>query len=194
MHRVRITLFALILTATSVASAQTDSGGAPAFHAGQWATRFQIANGFVGVGALHFSTPNKAWLLAGTVSGAYQNDGSPDESENGQAFSALLGRRWYRPGAARVRPFGGLGIGGSFSRIHQVGGVNTSTALAYGGNVYGEIGASVFFAPELSLGAAWSGTLRVSRNTQYSNGSLYSKNTSFSLTAGAVTLEGAFYF
>jgi hypothetical protein len=194
MHRVRIVLSALTLAIASAATAQTEGATTPTFHAGQWAARFQVANGFVGVGALHFSSPDRAWSLGGHLSGAYTNFGASDQTENSQELGLNVGRRRYRTGAARVRPFAGGGIIANFSRGHQVSGANDATDVGFGGGMYGELGATVFFAPELSLGAAWSANFSVNRFNHYQNGAAAGHQTTATLTGGAITLEGAFYF
>lgn len=165
------------------------SGTAPTFHAGQWAAEFYLG-GFSGIGALHFSTPSKAWMLSAQVSGQLTDWSGSSSSGDNQNVSLNVGRRWYRPGMGRVRPFTGLGVSGNFWRWHSRNGTTEQSSHAYGGGLFGQVGAAVFFAPELSLGASWGARL----NVMHQVGTLSNDVTNFEFNAGYLSLQGAFYF
>ena len=184
-------LFLLCLLPT-LARAQT-SATAPTFHAGQWAAEFSLGS-FSGIGALHFSTPTKAWTLSALVRGILVDASGSSNSSNYQDLALNVGRRWYRPASGRVRPFTSLGLNGHFDRTYQKGGVNDATNRTYGAGIFGQLGAAVFFAPELSLGATWGAQLGVDRLHYYTNGVLQSEYTQVTFNAGYLSLQGAFYF
>lgn len=191
MRRASAVLVTLSLILAPTVHAQST---APDFHAGQWGARFMLGYGFAGIGALHFSTPDKAWTLMGRVSGSYDDVSGSSTSANSETISLAVGRRWYRAAKARVRPFGGLGVSGGFGRNHQVNGLNTLTRKGYGASFFGELGATIFFAPELSLGASWSAGIGMNRSTSNLNNTQTDQRTSVSASGGDLTLEGAFYF
>lgn len=181
-------------TPSTIASTPSTTATTPTFHAGQWAARFAMANSVFGIGALHFSTPDKAWTLFGSVSGSYSRQNGTSNAANNESISLAVGRRWYRPATARVRPFGGLGASGGFGRGHQVSGANSQTSRGFSGSLYGELGATIFFAPELSLGASWTAGIGANYYANYLNGTKMGSNTAVSASGGDMLIEGAFYF
>lgn len=193
MRRALVILLALSI-APALAHGQDPSPARPAFHAGQWAAEFTLSGGFSGIGAIHFSTPAKAWTLAAQVGGQFTDWSGNNNSGDYQNVTLNVGRRWYRQGAARVRPFTGLGLSGSFSRRHSQAGTNDQSSRSYGGGLFGQLGAAVFFAPELSLGATWSANLTVLHQGNYINGAFQNDLTNIGFNAGFLSLQGAFYF
>lgn len=178
----------------TLARAQDSTAARPAFHAGQWAARFSLSSGFTGIGALHFSTPNKAWTLFASLSADFSEYGGTTTTTNQELLSLGVGRRWYRPGSGRVRPFGGLGISATTGRNHGNNAGSSQTSVILGGAFRGELGASIFFAPELSLGASWSAGVGLNHSRSYQNGSYVYHVTSASVSGGTIALEGVFYF
>ena len=172
-------------------------GGTPEFHAGQWGALFASSEGFYGVGALRFSTPTKAWTLSGNFRVAHNSQDPGDYSSDLFSTGVSIGRRWFRAGSGRVRPYSELGISGSYS--WGTGGASgySTKWQGYGGGFYGQVGAQVFFAPELSLGAAWNASLLYNHDhsENASGGSGYSNDrSSFSADAGRIQLIGTLYF
>lgn len=101
-------------------------------------------------------------------------------------FAASLGARWLNRPGATVRPFEGLGAGLSYQ--HQTSGY-ASTQLAP--SAYGEIGASVFVVPHVSLNG--SAQVAVTRNHGESNGGS-AKTTSWYTRAHVAQLSLSIYF
>lgn len=188
----RTSVLLLLCFLPTLAHAQA-GGTAPTFHAGQWAAEFYLG-GFSGIGALHFSTPSKAWTLSAQVSGHFTDWSGNNNSGDYQNLTMNVGRRWYRSGAGRVRPFTGLGVFGNFWRRHGQTGANDQSSRAYGGGLSGQLGAAVFFAPELSLGAAWGANLSAIHQSNYVNGTLQNDLTDVGLNAGFLSIQGTFYF
>lgn len=167
------------------------------FHSGQWGAQFSVGNGFYGVGALRFSTPNAAWAFGGNFYATHRTQGPGDYSSNFLSTGLSVGRRWHRPGADRIRPFSELGISGGYSwGEDNYSGVVYRTQ-GYGGGAYGRIGAMVFFAPELSIGASWGANLSYNHDHTENTGPgfAYSSDRSYlTFDAGRIQLVGALYF
>ena len=87
-----------------------------------------------------------------------------------------------------------LGISAGIDRSHQHSGANSQTSMGYSGNFNGELGATIFFAPELSLGASWTAGIGAGYSADYVNGSKIGSATTVSLSGGNISLEGTFYF
>ena len=199
MRRASVVLFMLALGSTASLAAQSDSTAkAPTFHPGQWAAQFSVNNGFYGIGVLRHRSPSTAWALNGAlhVTHSTQDPGNYRGSFNNVFLS--VGRRVYRPGAQRVRPFREFGVTGVYAwgSSGASGGYDLKTQ-SYGGGVYGQVGALIFFAPELGLGAAFNVSANYNHQHQeYTGAPLPNSNTSdyFSVDAGRVNLIGAFYF
>ncbi len=190
-------LFQLLLPAA--AAAQADSAvtpataTAPTFHAGQWAAEFSVSGGFYGLGVERFTSTTAATVLWASTHADYQSSGSAANQKSAR-LSFTVGRRWYRPAIRRVRPFTGIGIGPDIFWRRQVGGPNRDVTTVYGLRAYGQLGATIFFAPELSLGAYTNASISASQERVSLNGTLFSKQNSYSLDAGNLYLVGAFYF
>ena len=178
----------------ALASAQTEGPTSPAFHPGQWAAQFSVGAGFDGLGAMRFSTPTKAWTVMAIVNGTFSDATGTGAEGNFQNLALRVGRRRFRPGTGRIRPFTELGVSGSLGRNHLSGVGPTTTNVVYGAGVYGKLGATIFFAPELSLGADWSANVNVTRADFHRSGSPTDHVTSLTASAGGIALEGAFYF
>jgi hypothetical protein len=189
----------VLLVASAPLSAQSDTtpspagdvaaptSTAPAFRAGQWGARFDLGSGgFYGIGALLFTSPSAAWTMTLGLSASYSESGD-DYTSEARSVSLGVGRRWYGAGHSRVRPIGGVGLSANYSQSEYENPGGSSSNSNYGGSVYGELGAAIFFAPELSLGATW----RAGVGGAHSESS---NSTSYGLSAGHIALEGAFYF
>jgi hypothetical protein len=119
--------------------------------AGSWGAEAVLGTG-IGANVLRFSTPTAAWLAGLSFNVAHETDdifgfpGSFDQS-GWQGFAdARLGRRWWKgERGERIRPLTGLGVLGGVSS-------NPSTR-SWNAGAYGELGASYFYSPHVSLGA-----------------------------------------
>lgn len=205
MRRKLATALTLLVLLTTSALAGQDTvtvapvtTGTPQFRAGQWAATFGVANSFYGIGALRFSTSTTAWALAGTFSASHNTQGPSDYNGNYVSTSLSAGRRWFRPGAGRVRPYTELGVSGGYSWGKTEYSGYRSIWQGYAASVYGQLGAQIFFAPELSLGASWNASLGYhhDHNENTGGGSPSSSNDrdSFSADGGRIQLVGTLYF
>jgi hypothetical protein len=196
MPRYLAAAIVMAFIASAPRSAQSDStpsvtvdrapNPAPTFHDGQWAGRFTMSGGFYGAGAMLFTSPSAAWTLD-LGAGATHYDFSNSDNSVDQANVALsIGRRWYGAAHSRVRPLGGIGIAGDYSVNDQS---NNSGARdkAYHAGVYGELGAAIFVAPELSLGATWRAAVSGGHDDNY-------ELSHVNFSVGYMSLEGAFFF
>jgi hypothetical protein len=119
--------------------------------AGSWGAEAVIGTG-IGANVLRFSSPTAAWLAGLSFNVAHQTDefsgfpGGFDRSGWIGFADAHLGRRWWTGNRGeRIRPLTGLGLLGGLSGNPGVQSWNA------GG--YGELGATYFYSPHLSLGA-----------------------------------------
>ena len=201
MRRILATVLAataVTLPSALVAQDPATAAGTPRFRAGQWAATFGMSDNFYGIGALRFSTPSAAWSVGGSLRATHSSQDPGDYSSDYFSTGLSLGRRWFRPGAGRVRPYSELGVTGSYSWGGSDGGGYTSKWQGYGGGIYGQLGAQIFFAPELSLGASWSGTLTYNHSHNESTGGAYpsysSSRSDLQAEGGRIQLAGTLYF
>ncbi len=177
-------------------AATTGRWNAPTFRAGQWAAQFGISGGFYGIGALRFSSSSTAWVLSANLRAAHSSQDRADLTSDSYSTGVSAGRRWYRPGAGRVRPFSELGLSAGYNWSKTDNGVYDSRQQGYGVGGYGQLGAMVFLAPELSVGAGWIASFGYNHDHYESNGpsSYSSDRTGVSFDAGRLQLIGALYF
>jgi hypothetical protein len=155
--RIHLALVATLFASHSaIAQAARDSIGPPQ---GAWGAEASYGPS-TGVSLLRFSSPRTAWLLGAFV---YLGQEASDQStqtgitrstNTTASLNVRVGRRWWtgEPNE-RMRPFVGLGVAGGFSKFG-----NTRTLE---GSAIGELGATYFFGPHVSLGTA--GELSVAR-------------------------------
>lgn len=192
MRSLGITLsLAAVVAAIPAARLRAQTPAAP-FHRGQWGIDFNVANGFVGVGAIHFRSPVKALVLslygsASTTTFTYGGGGSTGGNAN--AIGVSLGARRYRAVAPRVQFSRTLGLEGSYAHTYQGG----STQNTWSGGLFGELGAAWLVTPHLGLGGAW----RLSADYQHmttKSGGVTGSGHAFTLSLGQVHLTGQIYF
>jgi hypothetical protein len=141
--------FIAIALAASSATAQTGSAPSTTSPAGSWGAELGYGS-YNGASLLYFPSRNRAWLLGASfnaisVSQVDPYTGTRMTSSTDNGFLAV-GHRWYGGDAAlQLRPVIGLGLRGG------VGSAQSSRSWQAGG--YGELGATYFFTPHLSLGA-----------------------------------------
>jgi hypothetical protein len=148
----RSTIAMAVVTALLAVTAPVVGAQAPVDaigpRAGSWGAEV-TAVGSPTASLLYFSSPRAAWLLGLTFDLAREktDNGVIAESHNVGSVNARIGRRWWRgDAAARLRPLTGVGISGGIS--------NASRGGFWSAGGYGELGATYFFSPHISLGAS----------------------------------------
>ncbi|HEV8421397.1 MAG TPA: hypothetical protein VGR13_08595 [Actinomycetota bacterium] len=198
MRRLLLSTFVCLPLAAAPLAAQdpTITDRTPAFHAGQWAAEVSLETWNYGIGALRFTSPNTAWTLNGVLSGIRSKNGpSFDATHLSLGIGLEAGKRFYRPGHGRIRPFRTIGGFASLGLGRDAApSAPTYTTRDFGIGIFGDLGASVFVAPELSLSAKWRASVGASWERGYVDGNLSATARSFGLSAGGMTLFGTFYF
>jgi hypothetical protein len=148
-----ITILVVALTAAAAApTVHAQQVADPVMpRAGSWGAEAVFGSG-VGANVLRFSSSTAAWLAGLTFNVTHQTDdlsalpGATDQSGWLGFGDARLGRRWWRgERGERIRPLTGLGV---------LGGVSSGTGIqSWNAGGYGELGASYFVSPHVSLGA-----------------------------------------
>lgn len=126
------------------------------FRAGQWGAEFEASDDFESIGLVRFFSASTALAFNVEFSSGSQEVDDSEAENSANAIGVSLGYRMYRPLVSNVA--GHLTLGGLFQRISTsnttAGGVETeNTGRGYG--AFGEIGASYFITPNVSLGAAY---------------------------------------
>lgn len=136
--------------------------------AGSWGAEAVLSTG-VGANVLRFTSPTSAWLAGLSFSLTHQTDdmsafpGGTNQSGWVGFTAARLGRRWWSGDRGeRIRPLAGLGVLGGLSS-----GVGFQSWNAGG---YGELGATYFYSPHVSIGAAGELTAVYSRDRSLGGG------------------------
>jgi hypothetical protein len=189
-------LYVLALLGLSLANGTLDAqttADSTRPHQGSWAAEASYGDGS-GASLLYFSSPSAAWLISGRfVIGKETQDqnepfgGVTSITDTRANVLVQLGRRWWSAEpSARLRPFSGLGVIGLYS--------SQSGSRSSGGGAYGELGATYFFSPHMSLGAAGELDLTAS-NGRFDSGSLTElKMRSWEFTGSLVHLTATVYF
>src|SRR4051794_23202348 len=146
--RITILLVAFTAAAPTMHAQQTADPVMP--RVGSWGAEAVVGTG-LGANVLRFSSPTAAWLAGLTFNVSRQTDnlsvfpGGTDQSGWFGFADARLGRRWWRgERGERLRPLTGLGV---------LGGLSSNTGFqSWNAGGYGELGATYFFTPHLSLG------------------------------------------
>ena len=140
-----------LLVLPSFAFAQSPADSTP--RAGQWGAEGSLAGSTLGTALLRFRSPTSAWVVGADFSVARSktefgaSGASFADSRTQVSLSTRLGLRSYRQSDVdRLRPIIGGGVFGSVTR-----GSNDSKGWRTG--LYGELGATYFVAPHVSLGA-----------------------------------------
>lgn len=134
----------------AVLSAQTPSSDSLFAHS-PWGAEAAVG-GTGAVSLLHGSPNGGAWVFSLAANVQHLDSkitpifGTPQEAKaTGGQVALQIGRRSYR-GAGALRPFVGAGIAGTYGGL--------GATHMYGAGVYGELGASYFVVPHLSVGVA----------------------------------------
>jgi hypothetical protein len=141
----------LVASRGALAQAARDSIGP---RQGTWGVEASYGS-FSGASLLRFSSPRAAWMLGAAFAvGRETSDetidffGNTTRTTRTQGSVAVrAGRRWWTGGLDEaMRPFVGLSLGGGYTTF--------SSARQTEGSVIGELGATYFFGPHVSLGGA----------------------------------------
>jgi hypothetical protein len=116
----------------------------------------------VGASVLRFSSPRSAWILGVSFSVGQETADVPLDFLGNTTPKTITvgtvgvraGHRWWRGELNQaLRPFVGLGLGGQYT--------NANGARMNEASAFGELGATYFFSPHVSLGGA--GDLAIAR-------------------------------
>ena len=154
---------AILAPAPAAAQAAADTAGP---RRGSWAAEAEVGGG-AGASLLRFQSDRSAWRVgltfaAGSRREEYEATPFDPARRDRTVFAfvdARLGWRRYAGRGRRLRPLGGAGLLGSYSRFSR-----GQTLWAAG--AFGEAGAAYFFTPQVSLGAA--GEARLTYDEQQS--------------------------
>ena len=144
---------ALLLPATL--HAQRNASNVP-FRSGQWGAEFSASNDFQSLGMMRFFSARRALAFDAQLENASTSvDGSDAETAN-TTYGLSVGYRMYRSVTTGVvgHLTGGLRMNSSSTKITNGAGATTENSTR-GYGPFGEIGASYFITPHLSLGAAY---------------------------------------
>lgn len=164
---------------------------APEFRPGQWSGLFSLESGTYGVGAMRFSTPDRAWVYMGAVTA--DHDDNP--SATSMNTSLTVGRRVFGAPRGRVRAYHEFGGGLSLGYGEQDIGPSTQHRVSYGVTAHALLGGALFVARDISIGAEW-GINAGYFHSKYTYDDPFPDETRdyWSISAGDITLVGAFYF
>ena len=150
-------------TGAALATATTSPDSILPFRRGQWAARFRLSSDAIGLGALRFRSNSSAFLLDGRVFAVRESSGDAMSGFERVGIDVTLsaGLRAYRPVVARVARYHGAGLRTAYSRSD----VEPTDYLSWRvlGGLYGELGATYFVTPHLSLDAGTEAGVNLSR-------------------------------
>lgn len=202
MRRVSTVLAVFALTAAPAIKAQ-EAGDTLPFRAHQWGFLFTGGSSFSGVGALHFTAPNRAWVFDVGLTALHQHlsqtpapDTTYTSTGNEIGLNARIGRRFYQPAGHGLASFQTIGLLLGVQRGCSTNSpvILGSTACTGGGSVglFGELGAQYFLTPRFSIG----GQVTASLSAQYQHTSYIGTSDlwAFQLSAGSVSFGGGVYF
>ena len=154
--------------ATMPAPARRDTAALP-FHDDQWGMEFGISNRVYRIGAVRFTSPTRAWILDGRISGRIEREQrwagtdtsqfgpfppNSDAISQGGAVSLLVGRRAYRAMGPRAMRTVSFGIGGGAGYDEYLSdGVRRGRQLSWNGTSELAVGGHYRVTPSLALGA-----------------------------------------
>ena len=199
---------AALLAHATPAGAQdtTSTTGAPRFEAGQWAAEFGIANGVGGVGVMRFRSASSAWLLDGhislrsgrnEISGGAESDVNHSSHVDQYMVDLRAGLRRYHPLRRSTTAFHTIGALGGVGRVSYVPSASPGTQQVFRNwraGLFGEVGASYFVTPNLSLGASTFVDAGYARTSTESPAGARSVSRDLFLSTGGTRLLGTLYF
>jgi hypothetical protein len=189
-----LAIFGLFLANTAHAQAASDSISP---RPGSWAAEANYGDSD-GASLLYFSSSHAAWVLRANFNVGSETQDEPQLGFGGTTtttsttstvggVSLQLGGRWWSgEPTARLRPFTGLGVIGQYSAA------SNSRTSAVG--AYGELGATYFFSPHVSLGAAGELDLTSAHNRYGSDDSTLLKTSAWRFSGNLVRFMATVYF
>ncbi len=203
-------LSGMLPLAATRAHAQTQAQAVDSivFRAGQWGAEFSLGSGALnstGAGVLRFTSARRALVL--DVNGQLSRDtGDGDAKQTQSGLRVRLGTRWYRSLSRNVLQSLTVGVLASHDRrewrssnLIQAPAANTRSTFT-GGGAFAELGGSWMITPQLSLGAAWQGSVQYARGTQrtVSGNPTFTapseRTTSINASLGGVVLRAGVFF
>ena len=195
-------VLALTASARPALQAQEPADTLP-FRAHQWAFLFTGGSLFSGIGAAHFTAPNRAWVF--NVGGSISHEHSdlpfaPDTTEEiGQTITYLtltLGRRFYqavRPSVVTYQTLTAIGGVSHSSQTSSIAGP-TGTSTFWNAGVGFDLGAQYLITSRLSIGGQFGAQLNFQsgRSGGQTEPSAHSWLVAFSF--GQISFGGAIYF
>ena len=197
MRRIASVISLLAFAVLPALAAQEVADTLP-FRAHQWAFLFTGGSQFIGLGALHFSAPNRALIVNLSIDANHSHQsfsptpGTTVTSTNTNvALQARIGRRFYQPVRHDVAAYQTIGVLGGANRScgAPFGGPSVCSVAANAG-IFGELGAQYFLTPRLSIG----GQVTASLSGQYIHDSATGRAWFISINGGAVSFGGGIYF
>ena len=188
LRHVIVSLWMISMALRGTATAQAPDS--LRFHRGEWGVEFNIANGFFGAGALHFTSPTHAWLAA--LDGEYTHghaSGPLLTSINAGSVALELGTRGYHSFNPRLYRVTSLGALLNYSR--QTGSGTSLTSDGVG--LFGDLGATWLVTPHLGLGARWRVSVAYFHGKATGAGGTTMVD-AVTLSAATVLLTGQLYF
>lgn len=164
------------------------------FRAGQWGAEFSVANQTVGT-ILRFDAPDRAWAIGGSLGGTWVwSNTTPPGDRSSADLSLRISRRRYRALTTGVAGYAALGAGVGLSREWFPGSSRGSLSVG----PLGQVGASWFVLPRLSVGADAALLVNLFRTRQREvvpgGPTTIRTTTGLSVFAGQFGLVGALYF
>jgi hypothetical protein len=176
------------------------------FRRGQWGAQVEGNLDVARVGVLRFSSPRRAWVLDGVLSGSAEHgvssifqrasDGtvfedSSDQRGAGASATIRLGRRAYLPAGRSVHLYRGAGVKTSLSRwrARMRGVARPSDSWGWDAGVFAELGLAYRVSPRFAIGAA--GGAEATYGQFASTG--YRRH-SYSVGASAASFAASVYF
>lgn len=163
------------------------------FRRGQWGAEFGIDDGTVGLGVLRFRSKRTAWQLNGNFAASWSKSDPyfGDQSEKDIFINLRAGPRRYRPIAADVAAYVGMGLVGGYGWSD---GTN-NWRRTWNAGVFGELGGAYFVTRHLTLGARVDASASYAEYRQAS--SLFpeiQRDRRFGLGVSSVRIVGGLYF
>jgi hypothetical protein len=146
---------AAVLTVPATLHAQRNAASMP-FRGGQWGAEFSASNNFQSLGMMRFFSARRALAFDAQLQNASTSvDGSEAETSS-STYGLSAGYRMYRSVTSGVvgHVTGGLRVNSNSTSVTNGAGATTENSTR-GYGPFGEIGASYFVTPHLSLGAAY---------------------------------------
>ena len=181
---------ATALCAPSLARGQDTTGTVAGPGPGTWGAELGVGGG-QSAALLRFRSPTSAILIRGEAMWVEISeerltiDGVQTQRYTLTSITARFGVRRYQGPGARVRPFSSVGVLAGYAQ--------NPSGPGWTGGAFGDVGATYFFSPHVSLGAAGGLEATFTSSTQQINAQSLTRR-QIGVRASAVQLLGAVYF